>query len=79
MPEDFEGICQYRYPGARRLAVNYGIMVQDVNCFQTRVFRFNGHYKFVLGAGVLPACLRQSGKVKTVTNNLCIVRIKVSF
>jgi hypothetical protein len=37
------------------------VMVQDLNCGQMRESWCNGHYEFVLGAGV---------KAKSVTNNL---------
>jgi hypothetical protein len=41
-------------------------MVQDFNCVQMRVSRCNGHYQFVLGAGV---------EAKSVTNNLPLLSV----
>jgi hypothetical protein len=42
------------------------VKVQDFNCEEMRVSSCNGHYKFVLGAGL---------KAKTVTNNLPILSV----
>jgi hypothetical protein len=42
------------------------VKVQDFNSEQMRVSWCNGHYKFVLGAGI---------KAKTVTNNLPILSV----
>jgi hypothetical protein len=42
------------------------VKVQDFNCGHMRVSGCNGHYKFVLGAGV---------KAKSVTNNLPILSV----
>ena len=42
------------------------ITVQEFNCGQMRVSWCNGHYEFVLGAGV---------KAKSVTNNLPILSV----
>ena len=42
------------------------ITVQNLNCVQMHVSGYNGHYEFILGAGV---------KAKTVTNNLPILSV----
>ena len=42
------------------------VKVQDLNCGQMRVSGCNGHYEFVLSAGV---------KAKSVTNNLPILSV----
>src|SRR4030066_2569249 len=42
------------------------VKMQNLNCGQMRVSGCNGHYKFVLGAGV---------KAKSVTNNLPLLSV----
>ena len=54
-------VSRYKLSRSRKF-----VKVQDLNCVQMRVSGCNGHYEFVLGAGV---------KAKSVTNNLPLLSV----